>query len=218
MTGVGNDGRRSASRGTQIITGGNPSKSTVRVAGNARRPYALSVSEATIRSTPGPDGARGVRSSCRKGLSMHQAPSLAPVPRSGTAADVLRVVSDPRTPVFLTEHSGGRLRYGYWRSPESDTGRGGCYVALPTEVCEELRHAGHIVLDDPVQDPAKITYRVCPARREPRAGQARVAETARERSRERSQSVDPGRPERTARPTPPQPQRTPPEPRRRPAA
>ncbi|WP_354432175.1 hypothetical protein [Streptomyces sp. FZ201] len=78
-------------------------------------------------------------------------------PLAGPAADVLRIVSDPRTPVFVTAHAGGRPRYGYWRAA------GGCYVALPTDVCEELRSAGRITLGNPVHDPGKTTYRVGPA-------------------------------------------------------
>ncbi|MEV0174519.1 hypothetical protein AB0I00_25775 [Streptomyces sp. NPDC050803] len=85
-------------------------------------------------------------------------------PLSESAADVLRVVSDSRTPVFVTAHEGGRVRYSYWRPVDSATGRGGCYVALPTDVCEELRCAGRIALGEPVTDPSKTTYRVRPTR------------------------------------------------------
>ncbi|MBZ3900109.1 MULTISPECIES: hypothetical protein [Streptomyces] len=101
------------------------------------------------------------------------APSLVPVPRGGSAADVLRLVSDSRTPVFVTAHPGGRLRYGYWRAIDSATGRGGCYAALPTDVCEELRSTGRITLGEPVTDPAKTTYRVSAARR-PQTGAGRA--------------------------------------------
>lgn len=86
------------------------------------------------------------------------------VPRSAAEADVLRVVSDSRTAVFVTQYADGRRRYSYWRPVDSDTGRGGCYVALPTDVCEQLRATGRITLGDPVTDPAKTTYRVRPAR------------------------------------------------------
>ncbi|MFF7445611.1 MULTISPECIES: hypothetical protein [unclassified Streptomyces] len=103
---------------------------------------------------------------------MPQAPTLAPVPRGGSAADVLRLVSDSRTPVFVTEYPGGRLRYGYWRSLDATTGRGGCYVALPTDVCEELRSTGRITLGEPITDPARTTYRVSAAR--PQTGAARA--------------------------------------------
>ncbi|WP_289926723.1 hypothetical protein [Streptomyces sp. S.PB5] len=105
---------------------------------------------------------------------MPHAPSLAPVPRGASAADVLRLVSDSRTPVFVTAHPGGRVRYGYWRSIDSATGRGGCYVALPTEVCEELRSAGRLTLGEPVTDPAKTTWRVSAARPQTGAGRART--------------------------------------------
>ncbi|MEU9735101.1 hypothetical protein [Streptomyces sp. NPDC048002] len=81
-------------------------------------------------------------------------------PVTGPVADVLHVVSDPRTPVFVTAYTGGRLRYGYWRQADPAAGTGGCYVALPTDVCEELRAAGRIVLGTPVTDPGKTTYRV----------------------------------------------------------
>jgi hypothetical protein len=77
---------------------------------------------------------------------------------------VLRIVSDSRTPVFVTVHTGGRVRYGYWRPVDSATGQGGCYVALPTDVCEELRSSGRITLGEPVTDPSKTTYRIRPAR------------------------------------------------------
>ncbi|MGW0916433.1 hypothetical protein ACWD1Z_32580 [Streptomyces sp. NPDC002784] len=99
-------------------------------------------------------------------------PSTAPGPRprgpvaplAGPAAEVLRIVSDPRTPVFVTAHAGGRLRYGYWRPVGSAGGTGGCYVALPTDVCEELRATGRITLGAPVTDPGKTTYQVSAAR------------------------------------------------------
>jgi hypothetical protein len=66
--------------------------------------------------------------------------------------------------VFVTAHAGGRLRYGYWRPVGSAGGTGGCYVALPTEVCEELRATGRITLGAPVTDPGKTTYQVSAAR------------------------------------------------------
>lgn len=109
-------------------------------------------------------------------MPLAHAPSLASVPVGTSAADVLRHVSDSRTPVFVTAHPGGRLRYGYWRSIDSATGRGGCYVALPTDVCEELRSAGRITLGEPVTDPAKTTYRVSASR--PQAGARRARECA----------------------------------------
>ncbi|MFE9017874.1 cell envelope biogenesis protein OmpA [Streptomyces sp. NPDC007808] len=91
-------------------------------------------------------------------------------PLGAPASDVLRIVSDSRTPVFVTVHDGGRIRYGYWRPVGTATGRGGCYVALPTDVCEELRSGGRIALGDPVTDPSKTTYRVRPARPEGKTG------------------------------------------------
>nr|WP_256096410.1 hypothetical protein [Streptomyces sp. LUP30] len=86
----------------------------------------------------------------------------APPRRPGT--DVLRIVSDSRTPVFVTEHANGRRVYGYWRPLDAEGGRGGCYVALPAAECDELYAAGRITLGEPVTDPAKTTYRVLPAR------------------------------------------------------
>ncbi|MEV1066220.1 hypothetical protein [Streptomyces sp. NPDC050263] len=79
---------------------------------------------------------------------------------SPQALDVLRIVSDPRTPVFVTEHAGGRRVYGYWRPLDAVGGRGGCYVALSAAECDELYRAGRITLGEPVTDPAKTTYRV----------------------------------------------------------
>ncbi|MFJ4616874.1 hypothetical protein [Streptomyces sp. NPDC088812] len=75
-------------------------------------------------------------------------------------AEVMRVLSDTRTAVFATEYASGRRRYSYWRPVDSDTGRGGCYVALPTDACEQLRATGRITLSEPVHDPSKTTYRV----------------------------------------------------------
>ncbi|MFD4257942.1 hypothetical protein ACFWR9_10025 [Streptomyces sp. NPDC058534] len=75
-------------------------------------------------------------------------------------AAVLRTVADARTPVFVTVREGGRRRYSYWRPLDSATGRGGCYVALPTAECDALHAAGRITLGDPVADPARTTYRV----------------------------------------------------------
>ncbi|MET9443689.1 hypothetical protein [Streptomyces sp. NPDC006610] len=84
--------------------------------------------------------------------------SQAPVSRAG--ADVLRIVSDPATPVFVTVHVGGRRRYSYWQPLDPATGRGSCYVALPTAVCDELHAAGRITLGEPVVDPTRTVYRV----------------------------------------------------------
>ncbi|MFD7137132.1 hypothetical protein [Streptomyces sp. NPDC059894] len=100
-------------------------------------------------------------------------------------AEVLRILSDSRTTVFATEYASGRRRYSYWRPVDSDSGRGGCYVALPTDVCEQLRATGRIALSEPVHDPSKTTYRVRSAR--PTVGSARPtvgsAWTARPRDR-----------------------------------
>jgi hypothetical protein len=87
-------------------------------------------------------------------------PSTTAGQSSPDTVQVLRVISDTRTPVFVTEHPGGRRRYGYWRPLEPGTAAGGCHVALPTAACEELRAAGRITLGEPIVDPAKTTYRV----------------------------------------------------------
>ncbi|MFD5314603.1 hypothetical protein [Streptomyces ardesiacus] len=78
--------------------------------------------------------------------------------------EVLRVVTDARTPVFVTVRADGRRRYSYWRPLDSATGRGGCYVALPTAECDALHAAGRITLGEPLADPDRITYRVSAAR------------------------------------------------------
>jgi hypothetical protein len=109
-------------------------------------------------------------------LTHHQHPSPTPARMPGPlrprrtvtalpvpAADVLRIVSDSRTPVFATALAGGRLRYGYWRPNGSAAGTGGSYVALPTAVCEELISSGHITLGAAVSDPGKTTCRVSSA-------------------------------------------------------
>lgn len=111
----------------------------------------------------------------RTDLACLSAPFQLPPPRSAVALDalaseVLRIVADSRTPAFVTVHEGGRTRYGYWRPVDAATGRGGCYVALPTDVCEKLRSGGRIELGEPVTDPAKTTYRIRPARTRVRTG------------------------------------------------
>ncbi|MEU3948766.1 hypothetical protein [Streptomyces sp. NPDC029526] len=91
-------------------------------------------------------------------------------PRGSAGApgsDVLRIVSDPRTPTYVSVHANGRRRYSYWRPIDSTTGLGGCYVALPTEECDALHAAGRITLGDPVVDPHRTTYRVRAAVRTP---------------------------------------------------
>ncbi|WP_405764476.1 hypothetical protein [Streptomyces sp. NBC_00080] len=98
----------------------------------------------------------------RNGRPAH--PSRPGVSPGRTGADVLRIVSDPRTPVFVTEHAGGRRVYGYWRPLDADGGRGGCYVALSATECDELYAAGRITVGEPVTDPRKTTYRVRAAR------------------------------------------------------
>ncbi|MDG9723075.1 MULTISPECIES: hypothetical protein [unclassified Streptomyces] len=85
-------------------------------------------------------------------------------PLSLVEADVLRIVADTRTPVFVTVRAGGRRRYSYWRPLDSATGRGGCYAALPTAECDKLHAAGRIALGDPLTDPARTTYRVTAVR------------------------------------------------------
>jgi hypothetical protein len=79
-------------------------------------------------------------------------------------AEVLRIVADARTPVFVTVREDGRRRYSYWRPLDSATGRGGCYVALPTAACDTLHAAARITLGEPLADPDRITYRVSAAR------------------------------------------------------
>ncbi|WP_318215932.1 hypothetical protein [Streptomyces sp. SCL15-6] len=81
-------------------------------------------------------------------------------PLSPAESEILRIVSDTRTPVFVTVRGGGRRRYSYWRPLDSATGKGGCYVALPTAECDALHAAGRITLGDPLTDPARTTYRV----------------------------------------------------------
>ncbi|GAA0639967.1 hypothetical protein GCM10009535_16090 [Streptomyces thermocarboxydovorans] len=86
-------------------------------------------------------------------------------PLTAAAADVLRILHDTGAPVFLTVHADGRRRYRYWQSFDPRTGRGSCYVALPTAECEALLAAGRITLGEPVVDPARTTYRVRPVRK-----------------------------------------------------
>ncbi|MDQ0964140.1 hypothetical protein QFZ66_008018 [Streptomyces sp. B4I13] len=103
------------------------------------------------------------------GTVARKAPSRPTEPLSRAGADILRIVSDPRTPVFVTEHAKGRRIYGYWRPLDAGSGRGGCYVALSRAECDALHAAGRITLGEPVADPAKTTYRVRPARTAPAA-------------------------------------------------
>ncbi|MCX5366473.1 hypothetical protein OG864_48135 [Streptomyces sp. NBC_00124] len=119
-------------------------------------------------SDPAERTARTASTRLRAASLLH--PPRSTTPLDAPAADVLRVVSDSRTPVFVTVHAGGRIRYGYWRPVDSATGRGGCYVALPTDVCEELRSGGRIAWGEPVTDPSKTTCRVTLAHTPARAG------------------------------------------------
>ncbi|MFE1858269.1 hypothetical protein [Streptomyces anandii] len=99
---------------------------------------------------------------------------MQPVPdpaRAGdtrASADLLRVIGDPGSAVFLTVRPDGRRRYCYWQPPEPGTGRTGCYVALPTAACDALHSAGRITLGEPLVDPARTTYRVRAVRKGPR--------------------------------------------------
>ncbi|MEU9469185.1 hypothetical protein AB0D78_21505 [Streptomyces avermitilis] len=90
-------------------------------------------------------------------------PSCPPLSARGVSArgtEVLRQISQQGVPVFLTVHANGRRRYSYWQPATSQTQRGGCQVALPTDECDALHTAGRIVLGDPVVDPSKTTYPV----------------------------------------------------------
>ncbi|MET7324218.1 hypothetical protein [Streptomyces sp. NPDC005549] len=99
--------------------------------------------------------------------------------RIGAAeAEILRIVTDARTPVFVTVRADGRRRYSYWRPLDSATGRGGCYAALPTAECDALHAAGRITLGEPLADPDRITYRVS-ATRTPAAPLRALPERAR---------------------------------------
>ncbi|MFE7211124.1 hypothetical protein ACFY0A_14045 [Streptomyces sp. NPDC001698] len=89
--------------------------------------------------------------------------SRAGAPLSPTGADLLRIISDPATLVFLTVHAGGRRRYSYWQPFDRRTGRGSCYVALPTDMCDMLHSSGRITLGEPLVDSTRTTYRVGPA-------------------------------------------------------
>ncbi|MGW6919864.1 hypothetical protein ACWGA9_01015 [Streptomyces sp. NPDC054950] len=112
----------------------------------------------------------------RNGRPAH--PSRPGVSPGRAGADVLRIVSDPRTPVFVTEHASGRRVYGYWRPLDADSGRGGCYVALSATECDELYAAGRITVGEPVTDPTKTTYRVRAARTQAARTQAAPAHPA----------------------------------------
>ncbi|MEU7381862.1 MULTISPECIES: hypothetical protein [unclassified Streptomyces] len=89
--------------------------------------------------------------------------SRAGAPLSPSGAELLRIISDPSMLVFLTVHAGGRRRYSYWQPFEPRTGRGSCYVALPTDLCDMLHSSGRITLGEPLVDSTRTTYRVGPA-------------------------------------------------------
>ncbi|MCX2927096.1 hypothetical protein ORI94_26975 [Streptomyces sp. NEAU-W12] len=108
------------------------------------------------------------------GLRAAPAPSFAAVD-----VDVLRIISDPRTPSFVTVYANGRRRYSYWRPLDSTTGQGGCYVALPTTDCDALHEAGKIELGDPVVDPNRTTYRVSASSTRASASPTRVGPPSR---------------------------------------
>lgn len=107
------------------------------------------------------------------------APSRPRTPADTTHTDVLRIISDPRTPTYVTEYANGRRRYSYWRPLDSATGTGGCYAALPTAECDALHAAGRITLGEPVVDPNRTTYRVRPAVRAQSATRPEPAPRAR---------------------------------------
>ncbi|CAL9360764.1 hypothetical protein SUDANB15_00650 [Streptomyces sp. enrichment culture] len=96
---------------------------------------------------------------------LRTAPSRPRAPLGADRVDVLRIVSDPRTPTYVTVYANGRRRYSYWRPIDPATGTGGCYAALPTAECDELHAAGRITLGEPVVDPHRTTYRVRTAAR-----------------------------------------------------
>ncbi|WP_420865654.1 hypothetical protein, partial [Streptomyces prasinopilosus] len=96
----------------------------------------------------------------RMNPGLRAAPAPRGVPVGTTGTDVLRIISDPRTPTFVTVYANGRRRYSYWRPLDSTTGQGGCYVALPTADCDALHEAGKIELGNPVVDANRTTYRV----------------------------------------------------------
>lgn len=111
----------------------------------------------------------------RGGLIMSKSQYSSGASPDAGGSGVLRLMADPRTPVFVTVHTGGRRRYGYWQPYDARTGRGGCYVALPTAVCDRLYDTGRITLGEPLVDPTKTTYRVRPARTPASPARARVA-------------------------------------------
>ncbi|WP_368396758.1 hypothetical protein [Streptomyces sclerotialus] len=129
-----------------------------------------SASRSAARTAARPAARTAARSAARPA-----ARSRSGVPFGAADADVLRVISDSRTPVFLTVHAGGRRRYGYWQPYDSSTNTGGCYVALPTAVCDRLHSVGRFTFGDPLEDPAKTTYRVSLAHTPAEPARAAVA-------------------------------------------
>ncbi|KOT37268.1 hypothetical protein ADK41_20620 [Streptomyces caelestis] len=121
------------------------------------------------------------------------APSRPRTPADTTRTDVLRIISDPRTPTYVTEYANGRRRYSYWRPLDSATGTGGCYAALPTAECDALHEAGRITLGEPVVDPNRTTYRVRPASRVRPAPRAQSAARPEPAVRARPEPVRPVR-------------------------
>ncbi|MEU0674730.1 hypothetical protein ABZ330_17890 [Streptomyces sp. NPDC006172] len=108
-------------------------------------------------------------------------------PLSPAAADVLRIVNDSGTPVFVTVHADGRRRYSYWQPLDARTGRGGCYTALPTAECDQLHSAGRIALGEPLTDPTRTIYRVRPTRTPAPPARAARAAAARPAARPRAE-------------------------------
>ncbi|WP_328456297.1 hypothetical protein OG780_38975 [Streptomyces sp. NBC_00386] len=96
----------------------------------------------------------------RRPVTMVRPLPRTPAPLGPEGAEILRLITQRRFPVRLTVHANGRRRYGYWLPFDPSTGRGGCYVALPTGECDALHAAGRITLGDPLVDPAKTTYAV----------------------------------------------------------
>ncbi|WP_225860724.1 hypothetical protein [Streptomyces triticiradicis] len=120
--------------------------------------------------------------------------SRARAPLGPEGAEVLRLITQRRFPVRLTVHANGRRRYGYWLPLDPATGRGGCYVALPTGECDALHAAGRIVLGDPLVDPAKTTYTVRAAAPATGRGEAagRKGTVGRSKAVGRGEAMDPG--------------------------
>ncbi|GAA4967672.1 hypothetical protein GCM10023238_39430 [Streptomyces heliomycini] len=113
------------------------------------------------------------------------APSRPRTPADTTRTDVLRIISDPRTPTYVTEYANGRRRYSYWRPLDTrPPARGAVTPPCPPPSATRCTRRA-ITLGEPVVDPNRTTYRVRPAsasapppapvRRTPRAGRPRPA-------------------------------------------